>query len=225
MSRVFRAGGGDRHAFGCIVASGPNATFLHYRTNNRRVREDELVLIDAGVEYGYYASDVTRTFPVSGRFSSAQRALYDVVLEAQQAAIESVRPGATLDDLHDTAVRILASGLIDLGILRGPLDKAIDNKTYKRFYMHRTSHWLGMDVHDVGDYFVEQKPRPLKEGFVLTVEPGIYIAEDAKVAKKWRGIGIRIEDDIAVTRTGYRNLTGKIPKSVSDLERVLATRA
>jgi len=224
MARVFRSGGGDRPAFGCIVASGPNATFLHYRTNNRRVREDDLILIDAGVEYGYYASDVTRTFPVSGRFSSAQRALYDVVLEANQTAIERVRPGATLDDLHDTAVGVIASGLIDLGILRGPLERVIENKTYKRFYMHRTSHWLGMDVHDVGDYFIEQKPRPLKEGFAFTIEPGIYIAEDAKVAKKWRAIGIRIEDDIVVTRTGYRNLTSKIPKSVSELERVFAKR-
>lgn len=224
MSRVFRSCGGDRHAFGCIVASGPNATFLHYRSNNRRVQAGDLVLIDAGVEYGYYASDVTRTFPVSGAFSSAQRALYEIVLEAEQAAIARVRPGATLDDLHDAAVKVLVSGLIDLGILKGPLERAIENKTYKRFYMHRTSHWMGMDVHDVGDYFVERKPRPLKEGFVLTVEPGIYIAEDAKVAKKWRGIGIRIEDDIAVTRTGYRNLTRKIPKSVSELEQILAKR-
>ncbi|MBN1656054.1 MAG: aminopeptidase P N-terminal domain-containing protein [Deltaproteobacteria bacterium] len=224
ISRVFRSHGCRHHAFGCIVASGANATFLHYRNNDRLLLGNELLLIDAGVEYGYYASDVTRTFPVGGSFSRAQRALYELVLEAQQAAIESVRPGATLDDIHDKAVTVLTSGLIGLRILKGPLEKAIDEKSYKEFYMHRTSHWLGMDVHDVGDYFIDEKPRLLKEGIVLTVEPGIYIPESAKVARKWRGIGIRVEDDIVVTREGHRNLTSDIPKSVSEIERILAER-
>jgi len=221
---VFRAAGSERPAYGSIVGSGPNATILHHRRNDRQMQEGDLLLIDAGCEYGYYASDVTRTFPVSGKFSDPQRALYQVVLDAQLASIAVVKPGATLTDVHNASVRVLTQGLIDLGIIEGPIDEAIEKERFKPFYMHRTSHWLGMDVHDVGDYYADKKPRPLEPGFVLTVEPGLYVAVTAEVDAKWRGIGIRIEDDILVTETGSRNLTAEIPKTIDDVERILAAR-
>jgi Xaa-Pro aminopeptidase len=189
------------------------------------MQEGDLLLIDAGCEYGYYASDVTRTFPVGGRFTPEQRAVYDVVLRAQLAAIETVRPGVPYMDVHDRALRVLTEGLIELGLIPGPVDEAIDTGRYKPYYMHRTSHWLGMDVHDVGDYFAEKKPRKLEPGMVLTVEPGLYIARDAPVADGFRGIGVRIEDDIAVTQDGWHNITADIPKDPGDLERMLAARA
>jgi Xaa-Pro aminopeptidase len=222
--RVFRAHGAERPAYGSIVGSGPNATILHHRRNDRLMRDGDLLLIDAGAEYGYYASDVTRTFPVNGRFSDAQRAIYDLVLDAQLAAIERVRPGAAYMEVHDEAVRVLAAGLIRLGLVEGSFDQVMAEGRYKPYYMHRTSHWLGMDVHDVGAYFTEKRPRELEEGMVLTVEPGLYIAADAPVDERWRGIGVRIEDDIAVTRTGYLNLTAEIPKQAVELERLLAGR-
>jgi Xaa-Pro aminopeptidase len=219
--RVFRAHGAERPAYGSIVGSGPNATILHHRRNDRRMHEGDLLLIDAGAELGYYASDVTRTFPVSGRFSGPQRAVYDVVLAAQRAAIDAVRPGVTYMSVHDLAVRILTEGMIELGLIEGPVDEAIELGRYKTFYMHRTSHWLGMDVHDVGDYFSDKKPRTLEPGMVLTVEPGMYIPVDSSADERFRGIGIRIEDDIAVTADGCRNLTGDIPKDPAELERIL----
>jgi Xaa-Pro aminopeptidase len=222
--RVFRARGAERPAYGSIVGSGPNATILHHRRNDRQMQEGDLVLIDAGAEYGYYASDVTRTFPVSGRFSEPQRAIYGLVLDAQLAAIEAVRPGVAYMEVHDRAVQVLTDGLVRLGLIEGPTSEAIEQGRYKPYYMHRTSHWLGMDVHDVGAYFEEKKPRALAAGMVLTVEPGLYISKDAPVPDKWRGIGVRIEDDIAVTVTGYRNLTADIPKGVDELERILAAR-
>ncbi len=222
--RVFRAHGAERPAYGSIVGSGPNATILHHRRNDRQMREGDLLLIDAGAEYGYYASDVTRTFPVSGRFSAPQRAIYELVLEAQLAAIEAVRPGVPYTEVHEVALRVLAAGLIRLGLVEGPLEQALEEGRYKPYYMHRTSHWLGMDVHDVGDYFADKQPRKLEPGMVLTVEPGLYVAADAAVEDKWRGIGVRIEDDIAVTQTGYRNLTAEIPKDAAELERVLGAR-
>jgi Xaa-Pro aminopeptidase len=223
--RTFRAHGAERPAYGSIVGSGPNATILHYRRNDRQLRDGDLLLIDAGAEYGYYASDVTRTFPVGGRFSQAQRAIYDLVLESQLAAIEAVRPGVPYTDVHDVAVKVLAEGLVRLGLIAGPSEQAIEQGSYKAYYMHRTSHWLGMDVHDVGDYFADKKPRLLEPGMVLTVEPGLYIAQDADCDPAFRGIGVRIEDDIAVTATGYRNLTEAIPKAASELERILTARA
>jgi Xaa-Pro aminopeptidase len=222
--RVFRARGAERAAYGCIVGSGPNATILHHRRNDRRMQEGDLLLIDAGAEYGYYACDVTRTFPVSGRFSEAQRALYQVVVDAQQAAIDAVRPGVTVPYVHGAALEVLVQGLVDLGILEGTAAEAIEAETYKPYYMHRTSHWLGMDVHDVGDYHVQKRPRPLEPGFVLTVEPGVYIAAGSPCDPKWHGIGIRIEDDVLVTEVGRRVLTEDIPKSATELEQLLASR-
>jgi Xaa-Pro aminopeptidase len=224
LLRTFRAHGSERPAYGSIVGSGPNATILHYRKNDRQLEQGDLVLIDAGAEYGYYASDVTRTFPVSGRFSREQRAVYEVVLRAQLAAIAAVKPGATLESIHDETVSVLLDGLLELGLLHGEKQQLLENGDYKKFYMHRTSHWLGMDVHDVGRYHRGGAPRPLEPGFVLTVEPGLYISPHAEVEAGFRGIGIRIEDDILVTQDGHDNLTSDIPKSVADLESVLAER-
>jgi Xaa-Pro aminopeptidase len=224
LLHAFRAHGCERFAYGPIVGSGPNATTLHYRKNDRRMEDGELLLIDAGAEHEYYAADVTRTFPVSGTFTKPQRIVYDLVLAAQEAAIAAVRPGATLDASHAAAVRVLATGLLEHGLLKGTLEEVLEQELYKPFYMHRTSHWLGMDVHDVGLYFVDGKARPLEPGFVLTVEPGLYISATAEVAPEWRGIGVRIEDDLLVTADGAENLTAAIPKRADELERLLATR-
>ena len=216
---VFRKHGAERTAYEPIVGSGHNATVLHYRTNNRRMEDGDLVLIDAGCEYGYYACDVTRTFPVSGAFTPAQRRVYEVVLESQRAAIEATKPGISVDDVHDVAVKVIAAGLVELGLVEGPTEKVIEERTYRRYYMHRTSHYLGMDVHDVGPYFAGGKPRPLEAGMVITVEPGIYIRKgDATVPAEYRGIGIRIEDDVLVEAGGNRVLTGDIPRTVDDIE-------
>lgn len=219
---AFRRGGAERPAYESIVGSGPNATILHYRKNDRRLGEGELLLIDAGCEYGYYASDVTRTFPVSGRFSEAQRLVYDVVLEAQLAAIAAVKPGTTIDAIHDVTVDVLVAGMCRIGLLEGDPKARVEDGSYKLLYMHRTSHWLGMDVHDVGGYFVKGERRVLEPGFVLTIEPGIYVAPDANVPERFRGIGIRIEDDVLVTADGYENLTAAIPKTADEIERVMA---
>jgi Xaa-Pro aminopeptidase len=222
--RVFRAAGAERPAYGSIVGSGPNATILHHRRNDRQMQDGDLLLIDAGAEFGYYASDVTRTFPVNGRFTPAQRAIYDVVLAAQLASIEAVKPGVTFLSIHDRSVQVLTEGLVRLGLIEGPVDAAIAEGRYKTYYMHKTSHWLGMDVHDVGEYFADKQSRTLEPGMVLTVEPGLYIAQDAAADAAYRGIGVRIEDDIAVTETGYRNLTADIPKHGDELERILGAR-
>jgi Xaa-Pro aminopeptidase len=224
IMRVFRARGAERPAYGSIVGSGPNATILHHRRNDRRMQEGDLLLIDAGAEYGYYACDVTRTFPVSGSFSSEQRALYQIVLDAQRAAIESIRPGVTVPHVHAAAVDVLVAGLVELGLIEGPVSQALETESYKPYYMHRTSHWLGMDVHDVGDYHVHRQPRLLEPGFVLTVEPGLYIAAGSPCDPKWHGIGIRIEDDVLVTEVAHRVLTESIPKSVAELEGILGAR-
>ncbi len=222
INRVFQMGGSDRPAYDSIVGSGPNATILHYRASGRKMEDGDLLLIDAGCELGYYASDVTRTFPVNGKFSAAQKALYDVVLASQIAAVEAIRPGVTLDDLHDVAARVITKGLIDHGLLQGTVDENIESGDYRAFFMHKTSHWIGMDVHDVGAYFVDGTMRPLEPGFVLTVEPGVYVSVDADVDPKWRGIGIRIEDDILVTNDGFDNLTADIPKTTDEIEAVMA---
>jgi Xaa-Pro aminopeptidase len=219
LLHVFRKHGSERPAYESIVGSGPNATILHYRAGNRVLNDGELVLIDAGCELGYYASDVTRTFPVNGKFSDEQRAVYEVVLHAQKECIEAVKPGVTLHDLHDGALRSITEGLVAIGLLEGEVDALIEDKKYELFYMHRTSHWLGMDVHDVGHYYVDGEHRPLEPGFVLTVEPGLYIATDADgVDERWRGIGIRIEDDVVVTQGGHDVLTAGIPKEIDDVE-------
>lgn len=220
---TFRRHGSERAAYGSIVGSGPNACVLHYRKNDRQIEAGDLLLIDAGCEYDYYASDVTRTFPVGSTFSPEQQAIYELVLEAQLEGIGAVRPGATLEVIHNAAVRVIARGLIRLGLLSGELEKVVETGDYKRFFMHRTSHWLGMDVHDVGGYFVDGKPRPLEAGFALTVEPGIYIApDDASVPPPWRGIGVRIEDDVLVTDSGAEVLTEGIPKTVEEVVRACA---
>lgn len=223
--RVFRANGCERPAYGSIVGSGPNATILHHRKNDRRMEDGDLLLIDAGCEFDYYACDVTRTFPVNGKFTDPQRRIYDIVLAAQEACIEATHPGATLEDIHEVAVREITEGLVELGLLEGPAEEAVTEERYKPFYMHRTSHWLGMDVHDVGLYYVRGEPRPLVPNMVLTIEPGIYIAADAAVDPKWRGIGVRIEDDIRVTEQGCENLTAGIPKHPDEVEAVVANRA
>lgn len=217
---VFRRNGAAREAYAPIVGSGANATVLHYRDNRRRMEDGDLLLIDAGCEYDYYAADITRTFPVNGRFSGAQRAVYDVVLASQLAAIAETKPGTNIDRVHQVALRVLVEGMVALRLLDGSADEILEKGTYKRFYMHRTSHWLGMDVHDVGSYVVDGVPRPFVPGVVLTIEPGLYIAaDDATVPVEYRGIGIRIEDDILVTATGHDVLTAAAPKSIEDIER------
>jgi len=223
LIRVFRKNGSERPAYESICGSGPNATILHYRAGNRKLEDGDLLLVDAGAELGSYASDVTRTYPVNGKFSAEQRALYELVLDAQLAAIEVAKPGATLDSIHDTTVNVLVDGLIGLGLLEGSRADRLADESYKKFYMHRTSHWLGMDVHDVGGYFVRGVARTLEPGAVLTIEPGLYIAPDADVDPKWRGLGIRIEDDLLVTEGGNENLTAAIPKTVEELELLVGT--
>jgi Xaa-Pro aminopeptidase len=206
-------------AYPCIVAGGGNACVLHYTENDAPLRDGDLLLIDAGAEYRNYASDITRTFPVNGRFSEPQRAIYELVLEAQSAAIEEVRPGRRWMDPHEAAVKTLTKGLVTLGLLKGKVPKLIKDEAYKKFYMHRTGHWLGMDVHDVGLYRVDGEWRELEPGMVLTVEPGLYIAPDCEdVDPKWRGIGVRIEDDVLVTKDGCDILTAALPKTVADIE-------
>ena len=223
LLHVFRQHGSERPAYDSIVGSGPNATILHYRAGNRVMNDGELLLVDAGCEYDYYASDVTRTFPVNGKFSDEQRAIYEVVLTAQKAAINVVKPGVSLQDIHVGAVRTITEGLVAIGLLEGDVDTLVEEKKYEPFYMHRTSHWLGMDVHDVGRYFVDGEHRKLEPGFVLTVEPGIYIATDNEdVEERWRGIGVRIEDDVAVTASGFDLLTEGIPKEVDEVEAACA---
>ncbi len=218
---AFRRRGGSGPGYGTIVASGANSTILHYRAGDAPLRDGDVCLVDAGGEYDFYTADVTRTFPVSGEFTNAQKTLYQLCLDVQKAGIEAVRPGTTLDAVHDLTVRKITEGLIGLGLLKGTADERIEDKSYRKYYMHRTSHWLGMDVHDVGDYTVDGKPRPLVPGMVLTVEPGIYVAEDDEGApKEMRGVGIRIEDDVLVTPDGFQNLTEAVPKEIDEVEAV-----
>jgi Xaa-Pro aminopeptidase len=206
-----------------IVGGGANACILHYHENSEPLHEGDLLLIDAGCEYELYASDITRTFPVSGRFTPEQRAVYEVVLQAQYAAIEQARPGNQWNDPHDAAVKAITQGLLKLGILKGKLAALIRDGAYKRFFMHRTGHWLGMDVHDVGDYKLGEEWRVLEPGMVLTIEPGIYIPAGSRgVAKRWWNIGIRIEDDVAITRDGCEVLTGALEKDADAIEKLMS---
>ena len=209
-------------AYPSIVAGGKNACVLHYVDNEDKLKKNDLLLIDAGVECDHYAADITRTFPVSGKFSLAQKQLYQLVLDSQHAAIEHIYPGAPWNNAHDASVEVLTKGLVKFGLLKGRVSKLIKDEKYKQFYMHRIGHWLGMDVHDVGDYKVAEKWRLLEPGMVLTIEPGLYIPVDAeKVAKQWRGIGIRIEDDILVTQDGYEVLSHAIPKEIDEIETLM----
>ena len=218
----FRSAGMEP-AYPSIVGGGENGCILHYTANNTELHDGDLLLIDAGAEYDCYASDVTRTFPVKGRFSDAQKALYEVVLAAQLAAIKKVAPGNHWNAPHTAAVRTLTRGLVKLGILKGKPAELIRQEAYRRFYMHRTGHWLGMDVHDVGDYKVGGEWRVLEPGMVLTVEPGLYIPAGSRgVSRKWWNIGIRIEDDVLVTKDGHEVLSAAAPKSVAEIESVMA---
>lgn len=222
---AFRRLGGTGPAYPSIVASGANATILHYTGNSRRMCEGDLLLIDAGAEYDHYCADVTRTYPVGAKFSSEQRSVYEIVLEAQKKAIDQVAPGVSFDDVHDTALRVLVEGLRSLGVLTTSLDEAIEKSAYRPYYMHRTSHWLGMDVHDVGRCRLEDKPRRLEPGMVLTVEPGLYFAESVNDgAARFRGTGVRIEDDVLVTAEGHDVLTVEITKEADTLERIAGER-
>ena len=222
----FRKGGAKMPAYGSIVAAGKNACILHYRENDAVLKDGDLVLIDAGCEIDCYASDITRTFPVSGRFSAEQKAIYELVLAANEEAFKHIAPGKHWNEAHEATVRVITAGLVDLGLLQGDVEDLIASEAYKPFYMHRAGHWLGMDVHDVGDYKVGCEWRVLEPGMAMTVEPGIYIAADNQdVAKKWRGIGVRIEDDVVVTRTGCEVLTGGVPKTVAEIEALMSAAA
>lgn len=227
MERIFRKNGALGPAYPSIVASGANSCILHYIENNRQMQDGDLLLIDAGCSYDYYNSDITRTFPVGGKFTAEQKILYELVLSAQKQAIAQVKPGNAYSSIHDTALRVLVEGMVELGILKGEVDKLIEEEKYKPYYMHRTGHWLGLDVHDVGVYqHGKDNPLILQPGQVLTVEPGIYIVPGAKPAEeqpqvdqKWMGIGIRIEDDVLVTESGCEVLTAGVDKEVEDMER------
>jgi Xaa-Pro aminopeptidase len=219
LGYTFRRRGGTGPGYSSIVGAGANATVLHYVDNAATIRDGDLVLVDAGCEFDCYTADVTRTWPASGRFTPAQRAVYDVVLRAQLGAIAMVKPGVTLDELHQHCVRVLTAGMIDLGLLAGSVDDRIADQGYRKHFMHGTSHWLGLDVHDAGAYTQAGKPRPLAAGMVITVEPGLYIAADADgAAGELRGIGVRIEDDVLVTEAGHDVLTAACPKTVAALE-------
>ncbi len=217
----FRRNGAQFPAYWPIVAGGANACVLHYVSNDALLAEGDLLLIDAGCELDGYASDITRTFPVNGRFSAAQRDVYELVQSAQIASIEKVRPGRRWNEPHDAAVRILAQGMLDLKLLRGSLDEVMEKETYKRFYMHRTGHWLGLDVHDAGEYKRAGAWRTLEPGMTLTVEPGIYIRAADDIPAPLGNIGIRIEDDVAVTEAGCEILTAEAPKKIADIEALM----
>ena len=217
----FRRNGAQFPAYSPIVAGGANACVLHYVANDAPLRGGDLLLIDAGCELDGYASDITRTFPVNGRFGGPQREVYEIVLAAQRAAIATVKPGASWIAPHEAAVRVLAQGMLDLKLVSGSLDAVLEKESYKRFYMHRTGHWLGLDVHDAGDYRRGGQWRPLAPGMTLTVEPGLYIRADDDVPERLRNIGVRIEDDVLVTAQGCEVLTAEAPKLVEDIEALM----
>jgi Xaa-Pro aminopeptidase len=218
LAHEFLQHGAQSVAYASIVASGPNACVLHYRDNNRQMQDGDLLLIDAGCEYQGYASDITRTFPVNGRFTGPQRDIYELVLASQLASLDAVRPGVEFHEYHKVAERVLAQGFIDLGLCQGSLDEVLESGTYKQFYMHRAGHWLGMDVHDAGLYQVKGASQRLLPGMVLTVEPGAYIRPADNVPERFWNIGVRIEDDVLVTADAIENLTTDAPKSVADVE-------
>jgi len=221
---TFRSRGGNGPGYTSIVAAGDNATILHYIENDDVVEAGELVLIDAGCEFEYYTADITRTWPVNGAFTPAQRAVYDVVLGAHEAVLALAAPGVPFQDLHDLAVRKLTEGMVRIGLLEGEVDELITEETYKRFYMHKTGHWLGLDVHDVGRYFLDGQSRPLEPGMLFTVEPGIYVAPDDEAApEQYRGIGVRIEDDVLVVDGGVEVLSARLPREADTIEGIVGS--
>lgn len=223
IEHEFAMAGAEFPAYSSIVGGGANGCILHYIENRAELRDGDLVLIDAGCEYQGYASDITRTFPVNGKFSPEQKVLYNIVLEAQYAAIAAVQAGNHWNDPHDATVQVITEGLVDAGLLKGRVDDLIESGAYRDFYMHRAGHWLGLDVHDAGDYKVDHQWRLLEPGMVMTVEPGLYVAPDnTRVARKWRGIGIRIEDNVAITGKGTQILTADVPKTIDDIQALMA---
>jgi Xaa-Pro aminopeptidase len=222
----FRSAGGDGPGFATIVGSGANACVLHYVANRDRLEAGDLVLVDAGAELDYYTADITRTLPVSGAFSAEQRAVYEVVWQAHEAALGAARPGAAVSDIHHAAVGVIVEGLRDLGLLDGPVEQIVDEEAYRRFYPHQTSHWLGLDVHDPGDYTRADVSRSLEEGMVLTVEPGLYFHPRlGEIAGRWAGIGVRIEDDVLITAEGHECLTGGLPTDPGGVSALVGSRA
>jgi len=225
MEYVFRKNGSTYNAYPSIVAGGENACILHYIDNNAVLNDGDLLLIDAGAELECYASDISRTFPVNGKFNSEQKALYEIVLAAQHAAFEKCQPGQHWNAPHEAAVKVITEGLIDVGLLIGETNELIEINAYREFYMHRTGHWLGMDVHDVGDYQIDQQWRELEPGMVFTVEPGIYIGKNPAVDPKWHDIGIRIEDDVVIKKAGHEILTNAVPSSIDEIEYLMSNSA
>ncbi len=223
LEYVFRTGGSAYPAYPPIVAGGANACVLHYIDNSDELVDGKLVLIDAGAEIDCYASDITRTFPVNGKFSPEQKIIYEIVLAAQAAAIEKAKAGRHWNEPHDAAVRVLVQGLVDVGLLQGGVDGLIEKKSYRRFYMHRTGHWLGMDVHDVGDYKVDGAWRELEPGMTFTIEPGLYVPGEDDIDPRWREIGVRIEDDVLIHRNGNSVLTKDVPKTVAEIEALMSS--
>ena len=224
LDYTFRRLGGSGPAYSSIVGGGANAATLHYVRNDQPLRDGELILIDAGTELAGYASDVTRTYPVGGKFLGARKAAYEVVLAAQLAALAECKPGATLELIHDTTVRQLVEGMVELGLLQGNAGDLIATDAYKPYYMHRTSHWIGLDVHDAGAYSQAGSPRKLEPGMVFSVEPGLYVAPDAEgIASELRGLGVRLEDDVLITESGHENLNAAIPKSLDEIEAWVGT--
>jgi len=219
---AFNKNGARSPAYNSIVGGGNNSCILHYVENNAELKDGDLVLVDAGCEYQYYASDVTRTFPVNGKFSPEQREIYSIVLEAHKQSMEQAKPGNKWNLMHDKSVEVIVEGLLSIGLLQGSRDEIIDKGEYSKFYMHRIGHWLGMDVHDVGSYKQDGDWRPLEEGMVMTVEPGIYILDSMEgVDDKWKGIGVRIEDDIAITDSGFEILTPDVPRTIEEVEQTV----
>jgi Xaa-Pro aminopeptidase len=222
IEQIFRKRGAAGPAYTSIVGGGPNATVLHYINNDAELRDGDLVLIDAGAEYKGYASDITRTFPVNGRYTRAQREIYDLVLKAQMSCVEMVRPGVTHDELKQHSIEVLTEGMVELGLLKGEPEELIKEKKHEQFYMHGLGHMIGIDVHDVGRYYFGQESRALEPGVVMTVEPGIYISPDTKnIPDQYLGIGVRIEDDVLCTNNGPRVLTNKVPKQAEEIEALM----
>lgn len=221
----FTRRGSRSPAYGSIVGGGANACVLHYVANNKPLNPGDLVLVDAGAEYEYYAADITRTYPINGKFSPEQRVIYELVLHAQLAVIEKIRPGLLWTEMQNTVVQIFTQGLVDLKILTGDVKELIAQQKYKSFYMHGSGHWLGMDVHDVGVYQINNQARELKPGMVFTVEPGLYIKANNEIDKKWWNIGVRIEDDVLVTKNGCKVLSDGVPKTIEEIENLMAKKS